>query len=200
MLKIGITGGIGSGKTTVCRVFEILGIPVYYADDESKKILDNDSFVKAAILELFGNKILDEKGTIDRKKLAAFVFSQKEALEKLNTIIHPAVRLHFESWMKKQNAPYILKEAAILFESGAYKQVDKVILVTAPLELKLKRTMSRDNVSREEVLQRMHNQMSDGEKTKRSQYIINNDEQTLLILQVLRIHEDLKIFFDKKLF
>ncbi|HEY0030911.1 MAG TPA: dephospho-CoA kinase [Bacteroidia bacterium] len=187
MLKIGITGGIGSGKSTVCRVFELLGIPVYYADTESKKLL-SDAIVKAAILKLFGNSVLDEQKNIDRRKIAAQVFNDTAALENLNAILHPAVGIHFENWLKKQHSPYVIKEAAILFESGAYKQVDQVIAVTAPLELKLKRTINRDKVSREEVLQRMNHQMSDEEKIKRSQFVINNDEKELLIPQVLEIH------------
>lgn len=191
MLKLGITGGIGSGKTTVCRLFGLLGIPVYYADDESKKLLNEDQEVKEKVLAVFGKSILDNSGMIDRKKLAAIVFNNKEQLEKLNAILHPAVGLNFENWLKKQNTPYILKEAAILFESGAYKQVDKVLTITAPLELKIQRTMKRDGVSKEEIERRMQLQMTDEEKVKRSDFIITNNEQELLIPQVLALHQQL---------
>jgi dephospho-CoA kinase len=192
MIKIGITGGIGSGKTTVCRVFELLGVPVYNADDESKKIVDNNKEVKEKIVSAFGKDVLNENGFIDRKKLASYVFNNKQNLEKLNSIIHPVVGEQFEEWVKKhQSCPYIIKEAAILFESGAYKQVDEVITVTSPLELKIKRAMSRDRITREQVEQRINNQMSDEEKIKRSKCVIVNDEQRLLIPQVLKIHEQL---------
>jgi len=191
MLKLGITGGIGSGKTTVCRLFELLGIPVYYADDESKKLLEEDQLVKEQVIKTFSDSILNDLGTIDRKKLAAIVFNNKEQLEKLNAILHPAVGQHFENWLKKQNAVYILKEAAILFESGAYKQVDKVLTVVAPLELKIQRTMKRDGVSREVVKKRIELQMSDEEKIKRSDFVITNNEQELLIPQVLSLHKQL---------
>ncbi len=191
MLKLGITGGIGSGKTTVCRLFELLGIPVYYADEESKKLLDEDKEVKKQVVGIFGDSILNDAGFIDRKKLAGIVFNNKEQLEKLNSILHPAVGLHFENWLKKQKSPYILKEAAILFESGAFKQVDKVLTVVAPLELKIQRTMKRDGVSKEEVETRIKLQMSDEDKIKRSDFVINNNEQELLISQVLAIHKQL---------
>lgn len=191
MLKLGITGGIGSGKTTVCRLFELLGISVYYADEESKKLLDEDKEVKDKVVSVFGNSILNDAQFIDRKKLAGIVFNNKEELEKLNAILHPAVGLHFENWLKKQNSPYILKEAAILFESGAYKQVDKVLTVVAPLELKIQRTMKRDGVSKEQVETRIKLQMSDEEKVKRSDFVITNNEQELLIPQVLALHNQL---------
>ncbi|MCX6297237.1 MAG: dephospho-CoA kinase [Bacteroidetes bacterium] len=188
MVKIGITGGIGSGKSTVCKVFEILGVPIFYADVESKKILSGDDIINKKIISTFGKSILDDAGLIERKKLATIVFNNKDELEKLNTILHPAVALHFENWVKKQNTPYVLKEAAILFESGAYKQVDKKIVIVAPLELKIKRTISRDAITVEEVLSRMKNQLTDEEKIKRSDFVIYNDEQQLLVPQVLQIH------------
>lgn len=191
MLKLGVTGGIGSGKTTVCRLFELLGIPVYYADEESKKLLDDNKDVKEQVIKLFDASILNDEGNINRKKLAEIVFKNKEQLEKLNTILHPAVGLHFEGWLKKQKSPYILKEAAILFESGAYKQVDKVLTVVAPMELKIQRTMKRDGVSKEQVETRMELQMSDEEKVKRSDFVIQNNEQELLIPQVLTLHKQL---------
>ena len=192
MLKIGITGGIGSGKTTVCRVFEILGVPVYYADDESKKILDNNKEVKEKILKKFGNELLTEKGVIDKQKLAALVFQDKQKLQELNAIVHPAVGIHFENWVEQnQSHTYILKEAAILFEIGAYKQVDKVLTVVAPTELKIKRAMQRQNITREQVIERINNQMSDEEKINRSQFVIHNDDEHMLIPQIIAVHQQL---------
>ncbi len=192
MIKIGITGGIGSGKTTVCKVFELLGVPVYYADIEAKQILDSNLEVRSNILNTFGNSVLNNEEKIDKKKLASLVFNNKENLEKLNSIVHPAVREHFENWLQQHsNQKYILKEAAILFESGSYKLVDKVIAVVAPLELKISRTMQRDKVSQAEVELRISNQLNDDEKIKRSQFVIYNDEQQLLIPQILNIHDQI---------
>ncbi|MES2285213.1 MAG: dephospho-CoA kinase [Bacteroidota bacterium] len=192
MIKIGITGGIGSGKTTVCKVFELLGVPVYYADIEAKQILDSNLEVRSNILNTFGNSVLNNEEKIDKKKLASLVFNNKENLEKLNSIVHPAVREHFENWLQQHSTQkYILKEAAILFESGSYKLVDKVIAVVAPLELKISRTMQRDKVTQAEVELRISNQLNDEEKIKRSQFVIHNDEQQLLIPQILNIHDQI---------
>lgn len=189
MIKIGITGGIGSGKTTVCKVFELLGVPVYYADIEAKQILNSNLEVKKNIITTFGNSVLNDEDKIDKKKLASLVFNNKENLAKLNSIVHPAVREHFENWLQQHSTQkYILKEAAILFESGSYKLVDKVIAVVAPLELKISRTMQRDKVTKAEVEQRISNQLNDDEKILRSQFVIHNDEQQLLIPQILSIH------------
>jgi len=189
MIQVGITGGIGSGKTTVCKVFELLGVPVYYADDEAKHLLDFNHEVKTSIVSYFGKEVLNEDGAINRKKLASFVFNDKGKLEKLNSIVHPAVAAHFEGWITRHSHyPYILKEAAILFESNINTAIDKVITVTAPVELKINRAMQRDKITREQVEQRMQNQMSDEEKIKRSQFVIYNDEQQLLIPQILTIH------------
>ena len=190
MLKVGITGGIGSGKTIVCNVFELLGIPVYYSDEESKGLLDNNAVVKENVLKIFGNDILTDSGIIDRKKLSALVFEDKTKLQQLNAIVHPAVAKHFDEWVKLHaTGNYILKEAAILFESGADKQVDTVITVTAPLELKIQRAISRDKISKEQVEQRMSNQWTDEKKIKLSEFVIYNDEDQMLIPQVLKIHE-----------
>lgn len=192
MLRIGITGGIGSGKTTICRLFELLGVFVYNADLEAKKLLDNHLEVKTSIINKFGTTVIDNTGSIDKKKLSALVFNNKKMLEQLNSIVHPAVVKHFENWcLQHKSEKYILHEAAILFESGAYKNMKKIITVIAPTELKIKRAMQRDAVSREQVEQRIKNQMSDAEKVKQSQFIIYNDEQQLLIPQVIAIHKQL---------
>ncbi len=187
MIKVGITGGIGSGKSIVCGMFQTLGVEIYSADSEAKKMLDNPE-IKEQIIEIFGNQIL-QSGVVDRKKLAAFVFQDKFALQKLNTIIHPAVKKHFDDWANKaHSSPYLMKEAAILFESGTNKGLDFIITVTAPEKLRIKRVMLRDKISEAEVLKRMENQMSEQEKIKLSDFVIMNDEENLLIPQVLEIH------------
>lgn len=194
MIKVGITGGIGSGKTIVCKVFALLGIPIYYSDEEAKWLLDNEDEVRENIIKSFGKDVLNETGNIDRKKLSALVFADKNKLKKLNAIVHPAVARHFEEWVTKhKEQKYILKEAAILFESGANKQVDTVITVTAPSSLKIKRAMQRDNITVEQVEERMKNQWSDEEKIKLSEFVIYNDEEQLVIPQVIKIHEMLMV-------
>jgi len=203
MLKVGITGGIGSGKTIVCKVFEQLGVPVYSADAVARELVANDTRIKLKIKECFGSAIYSESGNLDRKKLAEIVFNDKQALEKLNSIVHPAVRSHFLDWLSgieragqeveknQSQPPYILKEAAIVFESGAHKDLDAVITVTATDELKIKRVMKRDAITRHEVEQRMKNQMSDEDKIGASDYVINNDDSSLVIPQIIKIHEDI---------
>lgn len=192
MIKVGITGGIGSGKSTVCKVFQMLGVPVYDSDTEAKNLLNEDA-IKDQIVAVFGKDVLNSLGGIDRKELAKHSFSDKVKLEQLNAIVHPAVGKHFEDWCKKQEgASYILKEAAILFESGANKQVDKVIMVAAPLELKRFRAMLRDGISEDEFEKRRKNQWEDERKEKLSDFIIHNDEQQFLIPQVVELDKVLK--------
>jgi dephospho-CoA kinase len=189
MFKVGITGGIGVGKTTVCKVFELLGVPVYYSDEAAKIVIETQD-VKTKIVEAFGSDVLASDASLDKKKLAAIVFTDKAKLTVLNSIVHPAVDNHFKQWgTTHTNAPYIIKEAAILFESGASLAMDKVITVTAPLELKIQRAMMRDTSTREQIEERIKNQMSDDEKMKRSDYVIYNDNQQLVIPQVMISHE-----------
>lgn len=189
MLKIGITGGIGSGKTTICQLFELLGVPVYYADNASRQLLGSDPEIKRSVVALFGEEILDEQKMIDRRKVASRVFGNDVALKKLNAIMHPAVGLDFERWLKQhRSVPYIIKEAAIMFESGAYKQLDKIIALTAPEDLRIARVMKRDGSEKEEVERRVAAQMSEQERVERSHYVIVNDEQQLVIPQVLQLH------------
>jgi dephospho-CoA kinase len=189
MLKIGITGGIGSGKSTVCKVFEVLGIPVYYADAEAKKILETEE-VKKELQKLFGSSILNANGEVNRKSVGNLVFNDPQKLAALNSIVHPAVGKHFEKWVsEQQQVPYVIKEAAILFESDAYKQVDKVITINAPLELRIERTMKRDLISREEVLARMKNQWTDEERAAKADIVLENAEKELLIPQILDTHK-----------
>ncbi|MBL7868080.1 MAG: dephospho-CoA kinase [Flavobacterium lindanitolerans] len=172
---IGLTGGIGSGKSSIAKHIESLGIPVYIADTEAKKILDTADVI-AKVIALFGDDIL-ENGKIDRKKIAALVFQDPEKLKKYNAIIHPEVYLHFQNWVKQyNNYPLVVKEAAILFESGSYKDCDKIILVTAPKENRIQRVMKRDAVTREAVEQRMSHQWDDETKKSMSDFVIENIE------------------------
>jgi dephospho-CoA kinase len=192
MKKIGITGGIGSGKTTVARVFEQLGIPVYHADYWAKEIMNTDPLVKERLKELFGKDIYDSAGNADRKRISELVFADKNKLNELNSVIHPAVWLHGENWLKQhEDKPYILKEAAILFESGGNKGVDKVIMVSAPSETRIERVMKRDNVTRAEVEARMANQWPDEKKIALSDFVIVNDGNQLVIPQVLNVHNQI---------
>ncbi|MCK4639337.1 MAG: dephospho-CoA kinase [Bacteroidales bacterium] len=191
MFKIGITGSIGSGKTTVCTMFEILGINVYHADTEAKKFFSKEP-VKKKIKYLFGNSIFDKNGNIDNKILASIVFNNPHSLEKLNSLIHPLVKSDFDSWLKKyKKKKYILHEAAIIFESGFYKDFDAIITVSAPKDLRIKRVKQRDNTTEQEILKRMKFQLSDEDKVKKADFIIYNDEQQLLIPQILKIHNEL---------
>ena len=190
MLKIGITGGIGSGKSTVARVFEVLGIPVYYADDAAKRLMNENDELKEKIKEEFGETIFTE-GKLDKKELASIVFNNPEKLEQLNKIVHPQTIKDADLWMKKQTSAYAIKEAAIIFESGAHQFVDYVIGVVAPAPLRILRTMHRDNISREEVLSRMNRQLNESIRMKLCDFIINNDEQQMLLPQVLALHEKL---------
>jgi dephospho-CoA kinase len=189
MKVIGITGGIGSGKSTVCRVFHSLGIPVFNADDEAKDLY-NDMEVKKNVMALLGKEAY-VNDLLDRAFVASKVFSTDMLLKGLNAIIHPAVQQRFEKWCSIQRSVYVLKEAAILFEAGSDKGTDAVIMVSAPRTLRIKRVMQRDGVTEEQVERRMKNQWSDEEKIKRSAYIIYNDEEQLVLPQVLKLHEEL---------
>ena len=187
MLKIGLTGGIGSGKSTVAKVFELLNVPVYYADEASKKLYHTDPELKAAIMHHFGAEVY-KKDLLDRNYLAQLVFNQPEKLELLNSLVHPPTLRDAEQWIASQTGPYIIKEAALLFESGSAGQLDYIIGVTAPVHLRIKRVMDRDQVSREQVQHRMDRQMDEQIKMRLCDFIIHNDEQQLVIPQVLQLH------------
>lgn len=190
MIKVGLTGNIGTGKSTVAKIFESLGIPIYHADLEAKRMLDRET-VKEDLLACFGDSVFD-KGSIDRNKLAKLVFSNPEKLKILNAIIHPLVKQDLADFFVQMNHhPYVIQEAAILFESGFYKDFDKTILVTSSIELANERVIKRDGVSLLEVQQRRGNQWTQEKKIKLADYIIGNDEQDLLIPQVLKIHQTL---------
>ena len=170
---IGLTGGIGSGKTIVAEYFKSLGVPVYIADEEAKKLMTSDDIINALSNE-FGKEIL-ENGILNREKLAQLVFNDSKKLQKLNSIVHPEVKKHFDNWVEKhKNYSFIVKEAAILFESGSYKYCDTIITVTAPLETRLQRVMKRDKTDRESVLKRIENQWTDEQRIAKSNYVIHN--------------------------
>lgn len=189
-MKLGITGGIGSGKTSVCRVFNVLGIPVFSADPEAKKIIDNDTNIKRSINKIAG-KDLYKEGTIDRMELASMIFNDPELLRKVNHLVHPVVFEHFLKWSDLQGAPYVIMEAAILFESGASSLVDRVATVVAPVEERISRVTRRNKLTREQVLDRIKNQMDDESKIKLSDYVIYNSENDMIIPAILKIHEDI---------
>jgi dephospho-CoA kinase len=191
MLKIGITGGIGSGKTTICRIFETLGIPVFYADTVAKQIMVTDEILIKGVKEAFGTESYSKDGVLNNKHIADIVFHNAKELARLNELVHPAVFRAFDDWVKQvpQSVPYILKEAALLFESGSYKMCDQNLLVIAPEEAKIQRVMQRDGVTAELVKARMDKQMSDEEKIKKADHIIYNNETDSLIIQVTRLHQ-----------
>ena len=190
MKRIGITGGIGSGKTYVASVFQSLGIPIFNADIQAKKLMTSSRKLIKLVKEEFGNDIYKDSD-LNKEKLASIVFSDSDKLQKLNSLVHPIVKEEFNNWYKKQTSPYVIKEAAILFESNSHIGLDAVICVSAPLELRMKRLLNRDNYSEKEIKKRIENQMSQEVKEKLSDYIIVNDERDLLLPQIIKIHKEL---------
>jgi len=190
MVRVGLTGGIGSGKTTVAKIFELLGVPVYYADDAAKQIMNEDEELKLAIQKQFGAEAY-KNGVLDRSYLAAKVFNNPFLLEILNSLVHPATIRDALNWMNQQQSLYTIKEAALIFESGAAEQLDYIIGVSAPAALRIRRIMERNHASYDEVVERMNNQVDDKIKMKLCDFIIQNDEQKLVIPQVLELHEKL---------
>ncbi len=189
---IGLTGGIGSGKTTVANYFSELGLPVYIADDEAKKIMQT-SDIKESIRNTFGTIVFDGN-TLNREKLAEIVFNDPEKLAQLNAIVHPAVRIHFEKWiLNHDKSPLVIYEAAILFESGNYKKCDFIITVIAPLETRIQRVIERDGTSREQVLMRINRQWNDDERIAKSDFVIENINFENTKLEIVKILKILKI-------
>lgn len=189
MLKIGLTGGIGSGKTTVSRVFRNLGIPIFNSDLVAREIVNTNSKAIESIKKHFGNQIYEDN-RLDRKALAEIVFNHPEELQKLNNIVHPLVAIEFENWCNEnQSAPYIIKEAAILFESGAHQDLDRIIVVYTQKEERIRRIIKRDSSSREEVESRMKNQWDNGTRNKLGDFIIINDDIEKVLPQVMELHE-----------
>lgn|SRR5690606_15495034 len=190
-LKVGITGGIGSGKSFVSKLFKTLGVPFYDADKEAKAIMNSSDTVRKGLIAAFGESVYFADGTLNRKWLAEQVFNNNDQLAILNGIVHPVVIQHAVDWANAQRSCYSLKEAALLFESGSYKTLDYTILVIAPQDVRIERVMARDNVSREEVINRINKQMSDEAKMEMAHFILVNDGIEPLLPQIYNIHKQL---------
>ncbi len=190
MILVGLTGGIGSGKTTVAKQFAALGVPIYIADEEAKKLMKRSKIIKRKLIQLFGNEAYfnDE---LNKPFIANIIFNDESYLKKMNAIIHPRVKKHFEKWVLKQESAYIIKEVAILFENDGYKVCDYVITVTAPLELRMERLLKRENTTKAKIESIMKNQWTDQKKIKLSDFIIENIELENTKNQVLKIHKKL---------
>ena len=188
MRHVGLTGGIGSGKSTIAEYFKALGIPVYSSDARAKDLMESNGQLKVELIRLFGDKAY-VKDCLNRRYIAELVFSNPELLDRLNTLVHPVVRADFMAWANLQNAPYVIQEAAVLFENGGYKNFDYTILVKAPLEERVRRVMVRDGVSREAVLSRIQNQWSDAQKEPLADFVIENLDLESSREIVLKIHE-----------
>ena len=192
MIKVGITGGIGSGKTTVCKVFMAIGIPVFEADKVAKELMNIDPFLHEKLINLFGSSVYLPNHTIDRKYLAGIVFNNSSLLQQLNNIVHPAVRNSFYEWYHKQQAPYVIHEAAILFESGFYKMMDLTIAVVANEDERISRVSKRDSLSGEQVKERIRNQWNDQQRRELADFVISNNENDLIIPQIIEIDKKLR--------
>ena len=188
MLKIGITGGIGTGKSTICEIFALLGIPVYNADKAAKRLMATNEGLKKQLIATFGTAAFTNTGDLDTTYIANKVFNDDKALKQLNALVHPAVLADFDQWCSQQQAPYVLKEAALLIESGSYKQCDYTILVESPLAWRIQRLQNRDNSSEAQIRARIANQLPEEEKAKVANYLLLNDEKHLLIPQILALH------------
>lgn len=195
-LKLGVTGGIGSGKTTVCRVFAVLGIPVFSADAEAKRIQDSDSELQKEINSLAG-KDLFTSGRLDRSELARLIFNDKDLLEKVNSVVHPAVFKYFRKWAARQDSPYSVMEAAILFESGASRMMDRIVTVVTPIEERIERLINGNRFTREQIIGRINNQIDDESRITKSDYVIFNSENDMIIPAVLGIHDEMLRLFNK---
>ncbi|WP_413512509.1 dephospho-CoA kinase [Myroides odoratus] len=190
---VGLTGGIGSGKTTVAKLFEKHGIPIYIADDKARLLMDQPEVIEA-VQQIFATSVINEYGKLDRTKIKQLVFEDKEQLEKLNQVVHPRVKKDFDQWVEQhKESPIVIKESAILFENGLDKACDLVLLVVAPEEVRINRVMMRDGVSKEQVRKIIDNQMKDEEKAKRSQYIIENNNNKSLESNIIAIIRDINL-------
>ena len=190
MVRVGLTGGIGSGKSTVAQIFEVLGIPIYYADISAKKLMNENADLRSSITNIFGEQAYTNN-ILNRKYISSIVFSDPAKLQQLNTLVHPATKKDGEAWMQEQTSPYAIHEAALIFEAKVSDRLDLVIGISSPTELRIKRAMERDKVSREEVLKRMEQQLEEEVKMSKCDFILINDEQQLLIPQVLALHKKL---------
>jgi len=192
MIKVGITGGIGSGKSTVCKVFRILGVPVFEADIVAKQLMNNDPALRKQLIHLFGSSVYQPDQTIDRKYLAGIVFSNPSLLSKLNEVVHPVVRKSFDEWCLNQHSVYVLHEAAILFESGFYKMMDKTITVATDETERIDRVVKRDHITVEMVRQRIKNQWNDEQRIKLADFVIGNNDNELIIPQIIEIDKKIR--------
>ena len=190
-ITVGITGGIGSGKSTVCEIFRVLGITVFEADKVARNLMNENSVIRQNLVEWFGNEIYSEN-QLNRKLLAELIFNNNSLLNKVNSLVHPIVREEFVKWKNSQNTVYSVYEAAILFESGFYKLMDYTVLITAPQQIRINRVMARDNLSQDQVLARINNQWTDDEKRKLATTVIINDNKNLIIPQIIEIDKKLK--------
>lgn len=197
MLKIGLTGGIGSGKTFIAGIFEALGVPVFYADSQAHRLMHEDEHLRLQIQQQFGQDLYTH-GTLNRPALAKIVFNHPQKLQTLNAIVHPTVHRAFEAWCEKQQplqVPYVLEEAAILFESGAHNHMDRVVTIAAPEDLRIKRVQMRDNISKQQVVARIHNQWTEEQRNKQADYSIQNDGKHLVLPQIVSIDTKLRRFY-----
>ena len=192
MIKVGITGGIGSGKSTVCKVFKVLGIPIFEADQVARQLMNSDAKIRIQLIKLFGKSVYLPDQTVDRKFLSGIVFNNPTLLEKLNCIVHPAILYAYAKWCQNQQSPYILHEAAILFESGFYKLMDKTIVVATDEIERIQRVMKRDGATEELVRQRIRNQWTDKKRIKLADFVINNNDNELIIPQILNIDKKIR--------
>lgn len=190
MKVIGLTGGIGSGKTTIAKLFESFGIPVYYADIEAKELMNSSNELKVKLIDLFGENAFDNDA-LNRSYIANVVFKDKKKLTELNALVHPEVEKHFKNWLKDQKAAYVIQENAIIFENNKQFDFDHIITVTAPKKIKIERIMDRDNTTKEQVKQRMNNQLDDDFKVRNSKYVIYNTDIQESKLQAESIHKAL---------
>ena len=188
--RLGVTGGIGSGKTTVCRIFRVLGVPVFVADIEARRLMHKDPAIRKEINAIAGEDLYTT-GELDRRELARLIFNRPEMLRRVNASVHPAILRIFDDWAGKSEAPYVIMEAAILFEAKADVLVDRVAAISAPVEERIARVMGRNELSREEVLERINNQLEDDEREEQSYYVINNADNEMIIPEILKIHDDM---------
>lgn len=187
MKKIGLTGGIGSGKTYISYIFSALDIPIFYSDDVAKDLVNNSQEIREAINNLYAENLFPG-GVLDKKRLSHIIFSDNESRIKLNELIHPMVNINFKNWLTKQNSKYIIKEAAILFESNSYLDLDKIICISSSVDLRIKRVIDRSKMKEFQVRNIMKNQISDIERERKSDYIIINNQQDLLLPQIIKLH------------
>lgn len=195
MIKLGITGGIGSGKSTITQMFHVIGVPVYVSDERSKYLSQTNSEIIAGLKQILGDDIYDEMGRLDRKRMASVIFADKEKLQKVNALIHPIVNRDFIEWAEEQKSkgvPYVVNEAAIMIESGSHKLMDKLLVVTAPVEQRVERVMKRDGVGEQQVKSRISNQMSDKEKVEIADYVIVTDDHHFIMPEILALDEELR--------